>query len=340
MLPLLVGAACLVIIVAGLRAAQAIVVPCLLAMFITVLCTPALMWLQRRRVPQWLALSLVLAGVLLVVGCVTTIISGSLESFSRGLPRYRQQLLQLAATMTATARAHGIAVPDDLTTMVSPGAVMQVSVTFLGAVRNMLADSLLIVLIIGFLLAETAALPRKLQAAFGTDTAIMASARAFSGAANRYLATKLVISTLNGVSWGIWLAVLRVECAAMWGVLMFVLYFVPTIGSVLSLLPPLLLALVMFGLVRALLVLAGYLLMQLVYGAILEPRMLGNSLGLSPLVVFLSLIFWGWVLGPIGMVLSVPLTSLVKIAFESSTSMRSYAILLGPCPRGTTEPAP
>jgi len=339
-LHVLVGAACLVIIVAGLHAAEAIVVPCLLAIFITVLCAPFLIWLQRHRVPNWLALTVVLAGMLLVVLVVTTIIGGSLDSFRRSLPHYQQQLMHRLTFALDTARAHGIAVPADLTALVSPGVLMQLTVRLLSTLRNMLADSLLIVLIIGFILAEATALPAKMQAAFGRHTTLISTAGQFSVAAQRYLMTRMAISAVNGVSWGIWLAVLGVDFAAMWGVLMFIMYFVPTIGAVLALLPPLMLALVMFGVVRALLVVAGFLLFQLVYSTILEPRLLGNSLGLSPLVVFLSLVFWGWVLGPIGMILSVPLTSLLKIAFESSAHLRGYAILLGPCLPATDEHAP
>ena len=111
------------------------------------------------------------------------------------------------------------------------------------------------------------------------------------------------------------------------GLLAFALNYIPNIGSVLAAIPPILQVLVFGGLYEALVVLAGYLIVNPVFGNILEPRIMGRGLGLSTLVVFLSLIFWGWLLGPVGM-LSVPLTIIVKIALEQTSGGQSIAFLL------------
>ena len=120
-----------------------------------------------------------------------------------------------------------------------------------------------------------------------------------------------------------------VDYPLLWAVLAFALNYIPTIGSIIALIPPLLLTIIQLGFINAMIVLLGYLVINTIMGNILEPKFMGKGLGLSTLVVFISLLFWGWVLGPIGMLLSVPLTITIKIALDSSDETRWLAILLG-----------
>ena len=122
----------------------------------------------------------------------------------------------------------------------------------------------------------------------------------------------------TGIIATVWLMILGVDYPLLWGFLTFLFNYVPTVGSIIAAVPPALLALIQFGFVSSLLSLAGYLFINISIGSILEPRILGHGLGLSTLVVFLSLLFWGWVFGPVGMVLSVPLTMTIKIALSNS----------------------
>ena len=115
----------------------------------------------------------------------------------------------------------------------------------------------------------------------------------------------------------------------LWGVLAFLLNYIPNLGSIIAGTPAVLLAFIQFGLGRALVVAAGYVVINIVFGNMIEPKIMGQRLGLSTLTVFLSLVFWGWVWGPVGMILSVPLTMVVKIALESKTETRWIALLLG-----------
>ena len=127
-----------------------------------------------------------------------------------------------------------------------------------------------------------------------------------------------------------WLTILGVDYAVLWALIAFLLNFVPTIGSILAAIPAVLLALVQIDLQSALLVALGYLVVNTLVGSILEPKIMGYGLGLSTLVVFVSLVFWGWVLGPVGMFLSVPLTMSLKIALDTNPQTRPIAIMLGP----------
>ena len=133
---------------------------------------------------------------------------------------------------------------------------------------------------------------------------------------------------LTGVLVSVWLTILNVEFALLWGSIAFFLNFVPIIGSLIAAIPVVVLALLDVGLASASLIAAGYLVINVIVGNLLEPRFMGRGLNLSTLVVFLSLVFWGWVFGPVGMFLSVPLTMLVKIAFEYSPQSRWLAVLL------------
>ena len=123
-------------------------------------------------------------------------------------------------------------------------------------------------------------------------------------------------------------AILGVDFAILWGLVAFLLNYVPIIGSIIAAIPAILLALIQLGVAPALLTCLGYVVVNVIFGSILEPRFMGRGLGLSTLVVFLSLVFWGWILGPVGMILSVPLTMIVKIALESSDDTHWIAVML------------
>jgi predicted PurR-regulated permease PerM len=144
-----------------------------------------------------------------------------------------------------------------------------------------------------------------------------------------YLAIKAAISLLTGLVIFVWLTILGVDYAVLWGLIAFLLNFIPTVGSFIAAVPAVLLALVQLGVFEACLTLAGFVVVNLIMGNVLEPRWMGRGLNLSPLVVFVSLVLWGWVLGPVGMLLSIPLTIMLKIAFESQDETRWIGIMLG-----------
>lgn len=178
------------------------------------------------------------------------------------------------------------------------------------------------------MLLEVPQLPAKLQQLMSRPVEGMGAIQRAIDSVSHYLVLKTAISLVTGlVVWGM-LALLDVRFAFMWGLLAFALNYIPNIGSVLAAIPPILQVMVFGGLYEALIVTAGYLIINLVFGNILEPRIMGRGLGLSTLVVFLSLIFWGWLLGPVGMLLSVPLTIIVKIALEQTNGGQSIAFLL------------
>lgn len=194
---------------------------------------------------------------------------------------------------------------------------------------GMLTNAFLILLTVVFMLLEASNLPTKLHTILGDSSPTLSNFDKIVTDVKRYMARKTLVSLATGFCISIWLAVLGVDFPMLWGLLAFLLNFVPNIGSIIAAIPAVLLAFVQLGLSSALFAALGFLVVNVVIGNVIEPRLMGRGLGLSTLVVFLSLVFWGWVLGPVGMLLSVPLTMTVKIALESNEDTRWLAILLG-----------
>jgi predicted PurR-regulated permease PerM len=210
------------------------------------------------------------------------------------------------------------------------GAMLAAIGQVMAGLRGLVTNGAVVLLLVVFMLLEASTFPDKLRAAWGEDSGALAGFERFSDSVKRYLMIKSIMSAATGISVMLLLTATGVDFPVLWGFLAFFLNFIPNIGSVIAAIPPVFLALVQFGLGRALVVAIGFLVVNVSWSNLIEPRVMGRGVGLSPLVIFLSLIFWAWVLGPVGMVLSVPLTMILKIAFESSPHTRRLAILLGP----------
>jgi predicted PurR-regulated permease PerM len=180
------------------------------------------------------------------------------------------------------------------------------------------------------MLLEATSIPAKLRFIVGEQDSSMAPFEKFIGNVKNYMAIKTIVSLASGICVAILIYIMGVDYPMLWGMLAFALNYVPNIGSIIAAIPPVLLAIIQVGFFKAMMVAVGFVVINLVIGSVIEPRYMGRGLGLSTLVVFLSLLFWGWVLGPVGMLLSVPLTITAKIALDSRDETRWMAVLLGP----------
>lgn len=327
---LLFIAAALVVVIAGLKAAQSFLLPVLMALFLTILCVPPMRWLERRGLPTWLAALLVIGGAILAVLAVAIVIGGSLQSFYVELPFYRARLDGMVQTALSWLNGRGIDISvQELTADINSGAVMDLAGVIAGSLVSAFSSVVLILLLMAFMLLELHGAPKKIKLALGDPDADISDLGRGAQMVQRYLAVKAIMGLLNAaIAIGVCFA-FGIDFALLWGLFAFLFNFVPNIGSVLAGIPPVLLALIQYGPARAVLVAACYLALDFTSGNWLEPRMMGRRLGLSPLVVMLSLVFWGWLWGPVGMLLSVPLTSATKLFCEHTDDMRWLAILLG-----------
>ncbi len=323
-------AACIVII-AGMKAATVILVPFLLSAFIAIISAPPMFWLQRKGVPSVLAVFVVVVTTLGIVVLVGTLVGQSITDFTRDMPLYQGKIKAQTAAVLAWLAGMGVDTRSlALTEIFDPGAAMKLVATVLNGLGSVLTNGFLILMTVIFILLEAAGFPAKLQAIKGAPDASLSRWESFLNDVKQYMAIKTWISLATGVLIAAWTAVLGVDYPLLWGLLAFALNYVPNIGSIIAAVPAVLLALVQLGLFKALLTAGGFVAVNLVMGSVVEPRFMGRGLGLSTLVVFLSLLFWGWVLGPVGMLLSVPLTITAKIALDSREETRWVAILLGP----------
>ena len=326
---ILVAAASLVVAVAGMRAASAIINPFLLAVFLASLCAPPLYWLQRRGIPNGLAVAIILLGLLVAVLLLMVFVGRSVNNMSQQLPAYQERLAAIINHAVAWPTSLGVDMSKvPLTDYFSPGKIMRLLYYGVSMVKGLFTNMFLVFLIVLFIMIEAAGFPQKLQAAFPDPEKTLGHFRAMTESVNRYMGVKAIFSSVTGVSVWILLALIGVDFAGTWGLLAFLLNFIPNIGSIIAAVPAILLALIQLGWGSALLTLLVYLVVNITIGNFLEPRFMGRRLGLSTLVVFLSLLFWGWVLGPIGMVLSVPLTMIAKIALAANEDSRWFAVML------------
>ncbi|MDA3902659.1 MAG: AI-2E family transporter [Desulfuromusa sp.] len=321
--------AALIIIIAGLKTAQALLVPFLLAFFISIICAGPFYWLQQRKVPAPLALFLVISVVMLGGLIVVTLIGTSVNDFTNELPVYQEQLKVQTLALFDWLDKLGIKISKQiLLEHFNPGALMQSAASMLATAGGVLTNSFLILLTVIFILFEASGMPNKLRAALPDADSSLASFEKFSTSVRQYLVIKTLVSLGTGLVVTVGLLLLGLDYAPLWGMIAFLLNYVPNIGSIIAAVPAILLAIVQLGPLSSFLVAALYIITNVVMGNAVEPRLMGQKLGLSALVIFISLVFWGWVLGPVGMLLSVPLTMVVKIALEVNESTHWMAILL------------
>ncbi len=327
-------AASLVVIIAGLRAAAPIALPFALSVIVAILSLPLLIWLQGKRVPAPLAVLLTILAIVVCLGAIVLIVGGSVRSFTQEVPKYTVRLQQMEGEVLAWVQSKGIDVsPGIAPDIINPGRVMALVRQMVNSLASVLSNFVLVIITAIFILFEITQFPRKLRLAMGRQDGDSETFTKIILEVQRYLGLKTLVSLATGVLIGVWVAILGVDFPVLWGVIAFLFNYIPNIGSIMAAVPTVLLALVQLGPGTAVFVALGYLVVNVVLGTFVEPYLMGRTLGLSTLVIFLSLIFWGWLWGPVGMLLSVPLTMVVKIMLEHTEDFRWVAVLLGPSPR-------
>lgn len=325
----MLGLAAFVVVVAGMRAAESLLIPFLLSLFIAVICTPPLLWMKSKGLPGWLAMIIVIVNVAICGAVVGVIVGAAIADFRQDLPEYQQRLTDITADIFLKLESLGISVDAQrIRASFNPAAALSFAGNTLASLGNIMTNAFMILLTVVFILGEEVGFSEKLKSTSRNSEKTIEAINQFTTGVNRYMAIKALMSLLTGSLILVWLWFLKVDYFVLWGTLAFLLNFVPTLGSIIAAIPAVLLAVVQLGFGEAAMVGAGFLAANLGVGNVLEPRMMGRGLDLSTLVVFLSLVFWGWVLGPVGMLLSVPLTMTVKIALESFDETRWLGVLL------------
>ena len=333
-------AASIVIVIAGVKAAKTLILPFLLAIFLAMITLPLLNMLRERKIPTPIAVFATLVVAMTVLGGLAVLIGGSLSSLGQEIPVYRERFDVILSDLLVSINSLGFSIStEQFTDLLQPDKAWELLQSGLKGIAAALSNLFLVLLTIVLVLFEAAGIPNKLQAAFGHRRNSERFEK-IKSEIQKYLAAKTLISLVTGILVGVGMAIIGVDFALLWGALAFLLNYIPNLGSIIAAVPPVLLAMVQFGPLQAVIVAIIFISVNVVLGNVVEPYMLGRRLGLSTLVVFLSLVFWGWVWGPVGMLLSVPLTMIIRIMLENTEDLRWIAVMLGPAPPPSDLKAP
>uniref|UniRef100_Q31DW3 AI-2E family transporter n=1 Tax=Hydrogenovibrio crunogenus (strain DSM 25203 / XCL-2) TaxID=317025 RepID=Q31DW3_HYDCU len=326
----LVGMASVIIILTALKMAESVVVPILLAIFISIISIPFIRLMMRYSIPNWLAIILMLGVWITLLMLFVLILSHSAQTFNNNIPVYEDGLNDLLVELSPLFQYWSFPFFEaTLNEHFSSESIIQFMADTLTGVSVFVMNTFLVLFITIFLLMEESSLTQKFQAAWPNSEYKIQAIAGFFKQVNRYIFIKTVISFITGVLVTLLLMFLDVDFPYLWGVLAMLMNYIPNIGSLISAIPPVFLALIQVGVFDAVLVMSGFLIINVVLGNFIEPRLMGFEFGLSPLVVFLSLMVWGWMFGPVGMILSIPLTMIVQIALFQNKDTRAIAVLLG-----------
>lgn len=325
-----------ILVAAVLYLMRPVVLPVVLAIFIAALARPMQVRLQR-----WLPSGLALVATVLATGGILIILplvfAANLQVVIQKLPEYGPRLAGIVADIEELLRGAGVDV--DMFNFSSGETVerlLGIATSSLQDIASFFGTLVLVIFLLIFVLAEASIIRDKLAIALKpTDhAAVMSSVASMQERIQKYVVTKTLFAALNGGVAGAFLAILGVDFPLLWALLTFILYFIPTFGTLIATLPPVLLALVQFDTPTiAIISLVGLIVIFNVLGNVLEPRFMGKTLSLSALVVFVSLMFWGWFFGVVGVVLSVPLTVGIGIVCQHIEPLKPIAVLLSDKPQ-------
>lgn len=313
-LMLLIGAASLVVIIAGLRVGAWLVGPLFLALVIVIGLSPLPQWLRRHGVPTWIATVLLVLVVYAVIASLVVVVIVSVAQLAGLLPSYAARAQDLLNGLMAQLQHWGVT-PDDLRPASDDlkfDRLVDYVQTLLSSAASV-GTSVLFLLSLLLFVSIDAAMAGVRRNAVGADRpAIAAALSVFAHNTRRYLLVTTVFGFIVAVLDAVGLLVLGIPLPLLWGVLAFITNYIPNVGFVLGLVPPALLGLLEGGWQRMLAVVGLYALLNFVVQSVIQPRFIGNAVGLSTIATFVSLVLWGWILGPLGAILAVPLTLLVK----------------------------
>ncbi|MEA3371883.1 MAG: AI-2E family transporter [Campylobacterota bacterium] len=321
--------ASVVIVLAGIKSASEIIVPFLLSLFLAIILLPTYNFFNKKGLPESLSLFLVISIFILLITLVGKLIGSSVHDFNSNIDFYTDQLSIYYHSFVQIASKIGIEISvDELSAMINSKQIMSFASNIMQSIGSMFTNGFVVLLTIIFMLLESKNFKSKIEFASNNTTAI-SHMKKITSQIKEYMVLKAIISAFTGLVVWIALVIVGTDYAFLWAVVAFLFNFIPNIGSIIAAVPAVLLTLVQLGALSSVVVAVVYVAINVVIGSVVEPRVMGKGLGLSTLVVFLSLIFWGWLLGIVGMLLSIPLTIMVKIILDDNDKTRWISVLLG-----------
>jgi len=319
--------ASIIVVIAGMKEAAGLITPFFLSLLLTAIFYGPFKWLQEKGLPTMLALLIVILGIAFLTFTIFTLIGASVVSFTQKIPFYEERFTLYWDGLNQFLKDSGWLELDlDFSEYLNLSIVMKLAGNVFTSFGSIMSNFFILLLIVIFMLLEISIFEEKMKL---IDSSSLGRVNKIVQNINAYFGTKALTSLVTGVLVSISLAIIGIDFPFLWGFLAFLLNFIPNIGSIIAAVPAILLALVQSGLPSAIAVVIVFLVINVIIGNIVEPRLMGKNLGLSPLIVFISLIFWGWVLGTIGMLLATPLTMTIKIIFDNMEETKHLGLMMG-----------
>jgi AI-2 transport protein TqsA len=321
--------AALIIIFAGVEFAKAIINPFLIALFVSIICAQPISFLEKKKIPKGLAILIVILGLILFFSGFSYLIGGTLYSFSGNMSKYTTVLKALSNSAIQFLNSKGLNISqDEMSNIIKPEKILEFTAFAVNQLFSMVGNTFLVFLILLFILMEFGSFPVKAKTFMSGNESISFF---FTIVQNirHYLWIKTMLCLLTGILVFTGLKIIGLDYPLLWALIVALLNYIPNIGSIIAAIPVVLFALVQLGTPGALWSLGLIMLINNVLGNFIEPRVMGKGLGLSVMVVFLSLLFFGFILGTPGMFLSTPIIMTIKIILEQKEETRWIAILLG-----------
>jgi predicted PurR-regulated permease PerM len=312
-LVLLLGTASAVVVLGGIHAARGILGPTFLALVLTIVVHPVHSWL-RDRVPGWLATTVCVVLVYGIVLGLSISILVAIARFGALIPQYADDADNLVANATSWLNDVGVD-PDAVHRIISSFDLSQLASvvgSILSAVAGMASDLVFLLMLCVFLAVDGSGFPLRLREATMNRPTLFEAIDGFAHGTRQYLLVSTVFGLIVAVLDTIALYLLDVPAPLLWGLLAFLTNYIPNIGFIIGLIPPALLALLDAGPGKMLAVIAVYSGLNLVIQSGIQPKVVGDAVGLSTTLTFLSLVFWAWIIGPVGAIMAVPLSLLAR----------------------------
>jgi AI-2 transport protein TqsA len=321
----------LVLIAVGvvLKTAQSVILPLVIAWLLSFLIGPAINFMTARKIPATLAVFIILIVLLGIFYLSGTFLYARFSAFVAAYPKYHARFTDLIAMITSKWNLEF----DPLAGINWGQNIGRILASFSRSIFAFASQLVLVIIFLFFILLGKPYFRYKILKSFSSEDADQIARITFSitGQIRRYLSLQFLISFTTGVL--VWLAlqIIGVDFAVTWGALAFFLNFIPTVGSIVASIPPILLALVQFypSLWPGVVTLLSVMTIQLGMGNALAPKIMGDRLNLSPVVVLLSLLFWGWLWGIVGALLSIPIAAAIKIVCENIQTLHPISVMMG-----------
>ena len=327
-----------VVLIAGVKAASEIVIILLLAIFVSSILSTFVKFLESKLIPKFVAYFIVFLAIFFLVFLLGYMLNVSLTSFATNLTFYEEKIKELIVTLIKLADDFGFKLnQEEILGFLNLNSLFGVTTNFIGNLGVILSKTILVFIGIAFILSESKIFEEKLSFILKNDKKKLYNFHQFSSNLQKYFTVKTLTSLLTGALIYFALIGFEVEYPILWAFIGFLFNFVPVVGSIVAAIPAIVLSLISGNIEATFWLIIVYTVINISVSNIIEPKLMGKELGLSPMIIFFSLIFWGYILGIIGMFLAVPITMTIKIAFESNDSTKWLGVFMSSFSKKTVE---